>query len=94
MTENELDEIERRATTASDEEFLLHARDEILRLVAEARRLRKPVEAARLVRAARRHFEEADDIRTDLYCDLRKHEKELDSALKEALISEEEFIEI
>ncbi len=93
MTDKELDELEQMATTAHDEEFLLRARDEILRLVAEVRRLRRPVEAARIVKGARAHFEEADEIRTALYCELRKQEKDLDEALKEALVGEEESIE-
>lgn len=93
MTDKELDEIEQRAATAPDTEFLRQAREEILRLVAEVRRLRKPVEAARVLKAAREHFKEADDIRIDLYTELREVEKRLDEALETALLEREELPE-
>jgi hypothetical protein len=90
MTDLELDKIEQRAATANDEELLSHARNDILRLVAEARRLHKPVEAARIVKAARDQFTEADDIRTQLYGELKDLEKRLDEALEVVLIEPEE----
>ncbi len=90
MTDQELDNIEQRAATANDEEILSHARNDILRLVAEVRRLRKPVEAARIVKAARDQFTEADNIRTQLYGELKDLEKRLDEALEAALIEPED----
>ncbi len=90
MTDQELDNIEQRAATANDEEILSQARNDILRLVAEVRRLRKPVEAARIVKAARDQFSEADNIRIQLYGELKDLEKRLDEALEVALIEPEE----
>jgi hypothetical protein len=90
MTDQELDKIEQSATMANNEEFLSSGRNYVLRLVAEVRRLRKPVEAARIVKEARDQFTEADNIRVQLYSELKELEKRLDDALAEVLIEPED----
>ena len=80
--EEEMDEMVERARALGTDYAVL---SDLLRLVAEVRRLRAPVEAAARVNAERLRYKEADRATIEQRVRLTEAETELQTALEKAL---------
>ena len=83
--EEEMDEIVERARALGTDYAVL---SDLLRLIAEVRRLRAPVEAAERLNAERLRFEEAEQLVTRQRARVTEADAELEAALEKALIGQ------
>jgi hypothetical protein len=85
ISEEEMDEIVERARALGTDYDVL---SDIIRLIAEVRRLRAPVEAAGRLSAARTKFQEADRLAVQQRAKVTEAEDELETALEKALVAQ------
>jgi hypothetical protein len=83
--EEEIDEIVERARALGTDYAVL---SDILRLMAEVRRLRVPVAAAERLYAERPRLEDADRLATQRRAGVVEAEAELEATLEKALVGE------
>jgi hypothetical protein len=83
--EEEMDEIVERARALGSDYAVL---SDILRLIAEVRRLREPVAAAERLNAERLRSEQADRLATQQRTRVVEAEVELETALEKALVGQ------